>query len=501
MDSKRSTILILFLAFLGGSAIVLAFAPFSQGWIAVLSLAALFALWRNASPAQAFAIGWAWGMGCMGVGVFWLHNSIAQFGGVNLPLAILLTLAFAAVLALFPALAGWLARKCSGISSAALVLAYPASWVLMEWVRSWLLTGFPWLTVGYSQIDTPLSGYAPLLGVYGVSLMLALSAAALSLGRSWWLLLLPGIWAGGWALQQLQWTEPVGEPFTATLLQASIPQEKKWLPSQLRPTLEFYLEASDAYPDSRLIVWPETAVPAFAHQVEESFLAPLDQRFRQQGRDLLLGIPVRDAQGRSYNAMISLGSSGRGEYFKRHLVPFGEFMPFKALLQPLVELFAIPMSSFSSGDKNRQPLLRLVGMEAGISICYEDAFGEEVVQALPQAAFLVNASNDAWFGDSLAPHQHLEIARMRTLETGRYLLRATNTGVSAIIDQRGRLTRVLPQFERGAISAKIQPMQGRTGFSLWRNWMAVGVSTLLLGITCFRMSKSTPFKNQARVKK
>ncbi|WP_456414160.1 apolipoprotein N-acyltransferase [Thiolapillus sp.] len=501
MDHKGNTILILFLAFLGGSAMVLAFAPFSQGWVALLSLAALFLLWRNASPARAFAIGWAWGMGCMGFGVFWLHHSIAQFGGVNFPLAILLTLLFAAVLALFPALAGGLARKCSRISSTTLILAYPASWALMEWVRSWLLTGFPWLTVGYSQIDTPLSGYAPLLGVYGVSLALALSAAALSLGPSRWLLLLPGIWAGGWALQQLEWTQPAGEPFTTTLLQASIPQEEKWLPSQLRPTLEYYVGASEAHPGSRLIIWPETAVPAFADQVEESLLQPLHQRFRRQGRDLLLGIPVRDPQGRAYNAMISLGSSGRGEYYKRHLVPFGEFMPFKTLLQPLVELFAIPMSSFSPGDKSKPPLLKLAGMEAGISICYEDAFGEEVVQALPQAAFLVNASNDAWFGDSLAPHQHLEMARMRALETGRYLLRATNTGVSAIISPRGALVRVLPQFERGAISAEIRPRQGQTGFSLWRNWPVVGLSILLLGIACFPVAKSLPFKNQVQEKK
>ncbi|WP_456380092.1 apolipoprotein N-acyltransferase [Thiolapillus sp.] len=501
MDNQRSMIPTLFLAFLSGSAMVLAFAPFSQGWIAVLSLAALFALWRNASPAQAFGIGWVWGLGCMGFGVFWLHHSIAQFGGVNLPLAILITLLFAAVLALFPALTGRLAGSCSGNHAAVLVLTYPAGWVLMEWLRSWLLTGFPWLTVGYSQIDTPLSGYAPLLGVYGISLMLALSAAIVSLGRSWWLLLLPAIWAGGQALAQLQWTEPVGEPFTATLLQASIPQEQKWLSSQLQPTLEYYVEASEAHPDSRLVIWPETAVPAFAHQVEESFLAPLDRHFRQQGRDLLLGIPVRDSQDRSYNAMISLGSSGRDEYYKRHLVPFGEFMPFKVLLQPLVELFAIPMSSFSPGDKSKPPLLKLAGMEAGISICYEDAFGEEVAQALPQAAFLVNASNDAWFGDSLAPHQHLEMARMRALETGRYLLRATNTGVSAIIDPQGGLVRVLPQFERGAISAEIQPMQGQTGFSLWKNWLVVGLSILLLGIACLGMSKSITFKNRIRGKK
>lgn len=479
-------------AFAAGSLVVLAFSPFSQGWIALLSLSALFALWRNTSPAQAFVIGLAWGLGCMGFGVFWLHHSIAQFGGVNLPLAVLFTLLFAGMLALFPALAGWLARRFFPDETTLLLFAYPGVWVLLEWVRSWLFTGFPWLTIGYSQIDTPLAGYAPLLGVYGVSLLLALGAGALNLWRSPWLALLPAIWLGGWALQQVHWTAPDGDAFKATLAQASIPQEKKWLPSQLGPTLEYYLEASDAHPDSHLIVWPETAVPAFADKVEESFLHPLDERFRKQGRDLLLGIPVRESEQRIYNAMIGLGASGRGEYFKRHLVPFGEFMPFASLLQPLVELFAIPMSSFSAGDSGKPPLLKLAGMDAGISICYEDVFGEEIAQALPQAAFLVNASNDAWFGDSLAPHQHLEMARMRALETGRYMLRATNTGVSAIIDERGGMVAMLPQWKRGTISADIQPMKGETPFLLWKNGLAVALCMLLLVIAYLRSEGGAP---------
>ncbi|WP_293648701.1 apolipoprotein N-acyltransferase [Thiolapillus sp.] len=479
-------------AFATGAVQVLAFAPFSQGWIALLSLAALFALWRGTNPKQAFGIGWAWGMGCMGFGVFWLHNSIAQFGGVSLPLAILLTLLFAAGLALFPALAGWLARRFFRGEVRQLLLVYPALWVLLEWLRSWLFTGFPWLTSGYSQIDTPLAGYAPLLGVYGVSLMLALTAAALNLWRSPWLLLAPLIWLTGWGLQQIHWMTPEGAPFTATLVQASIPQEKKWLPSQLRPTLEFYVETSKAHPDSRLVIWPETAVPAFADRVEKSFLQPLDTYFRDQGQDLLLGIPVRDAKGRAYNALISLGASGRGLYFKRHLVPFGEFMPFSALLQPLVELFAIPMSSFSSGDRNKPPRLKLAGRQAGVSICYEDTFGEEVAQALPAAAFLVNASNDAWFGDSLAPHQHLEMARMRALETGRYLLRATNTGVSAIVDETGRILAVLPQWKRGAITASIQPYEGETPFLWWKNWLAVVLAALMLLIAYLRREGGAP---------
>jgi apolipoprotein N-acyltransferase len=474
-------------AFASGVAMVLAFAPFRLAWVALLSLLALFFLVRNAEPSRAFRLGWLWGFGCMGFGVFWLHNSIAQFGGVSLPLAILLTLLFAAILALFPALAAGLSKRFFGNSGdTAWMFAFAALWVLLEWVRSWLFTGFPWLTVGYSQTDTWLSGYAPVLGVYGISLALVLSAVLVNLWKQWWVVLLPIIWLGGWGLQQQQWTESKGKAFTATLIQANIPQEKKWLPSQLKPTLEYYVSMSEAHPDSRLIIWPETAVPAFSHQLERSFLRPLHARFDKQGQDLLLGIPVYDDKQRSYNALLSLGASGRGRYFKRHLVPFGEFMPFAVLLKPLVEMFAIPMSSFSAGDARTPPLLTLAGMDAGASICYEDSFGEEIAQALPDAAFLVNASNDAWFGDSLAPHQHLEMARMRALETGRYLLRATNTGVSAIIDERGQLRKVLPQFERGSITADIQPRKGQTPFIMWKNMLATGLALVILFLIYLR---------------
>ena len=482
------------LAFVSGGGAVLAFAPFSQGWMALVSLALLFMLIDRAnSPTEAFRLGWAWGIGCMGFGVFWLHNSIAQFGGVSLPLAILLTLLFAVMLGLFPGLAAWGAKRFFAHGSrATLLLSLASLWVLLEWSRSWLFTGFPWLTMGYSQIDTWLSGYAPVLGVYGVSLALLLSAAAISLWKSGWILLLPLIWFGGWGLQQLQWTETKGSAFTATLIQASIPQHQKWLPSQLKPTLEYYVSTSEAHPDSALILWPETAVPAFSYRVEASFLRPLHGRFKRQGQDLLLGIPVYDEQQHSYNALLSLGVSGRGQYFKRHLVPFGEFMPFASLLKPLVEMFAIPMSSFSAGDADKPPLISLVGMDAGASICYEDSFGEEVAQALPQAAFLVNASNDAWFGDSLAAQQHLEMARMRALETGRYLLRATNTGVSAIIDEGGKLIKILAQNQRGSLTAQVQPRQGTTPFVIWKNSLVVVLALLLLLIAYLRREGGAP---------
>lgn len=483
----------LLLAFAAGAVAVLAFAPFGQGWIALLSLALLFTLWRGSTPGESFFLGWSWGLGLMGFGVFWLHNSITQFGGVNLPLAIFITLLFATGLALFYGLAGWLANRFP--ARARLLLVYPAVWALAEWLRSWLFTGFTWLSLGYAQIDTPLAGYAPLLGVYGIGLLLALSAAALVRWRSPWLALLPLIWLGGWLLQQVSWSKPAGKPFRATLVQGNIPQQLKWKGSQFRPTLELYLKLTDTprkkgadadqAAGSRLVIWPETAVPAYAHEVEESFLQPLHEHFTREQRDLLLGIPVRTDRQHYYNAMLSLGASGRGDYFKRHLVPFGEFMPFSTLLKPLMDRLAIPMSEFSRGDGGK-PLLRLAGHHAGISICYEDTFGGEVANALPEAAFLVNASNDAWFGDSLAPHQHLEMARMRALETGRYLLRATNTGISAIIDHGGKVITLLPQFETGVVDGQVTPRQGMTPYARWPDWPLVIISLVLLGMAFYR---------------
>ncbi len=482
----------LLLAFLAGALCVLAFAPFSRGWLAPLSLALLFLLWKDETPRRAFFLGWSWGMGLMGFGVFWLHNSIAQFGGLNLPLAVFITLLFAAFLALFPGLAGWLANRWFHGRRARLLLAYPALWVLVEWLRSWLLTGFPWLSLGYAQIDSALAGYAPLLGIYGVSLAVALVAGALVLWRSPWILLLPVVGLGGLLLRQLAWVEPAGAPFVASLVQASIPQEKKWLPSQLRPTLEFYVGETEKLVHSRLVIWPETAVPAYADRVEKSFLQPLHEHLRAQGRDLLLGIPVREEDGRYFNSLLSLGASGRGRYDKRHLVPFGEFMPFATLLQPLVRMLAIPMSSFSAGDGRRPPLLQLAGHPAGMSICYEDAFPTETAQALPEAAFLVNASNDAWFGDSLAPHQHLEMARMRALENGRYMLRATNTGISAIMDEQGRVLESLPWGKRGVITGKVQPLAGSTPWARGGNWPLLLLTLLMLVAAYLRSPGGAP---------
>jgi len=477
------------LALCAGVVTLPAFAPVSLYPFAVLGPALLFLLLRGLQPGAAFREGWLYGLGLLGPGVFWMHISIDQFGNVGTPLAILITLAFIAAVALFYGVTGWLTIRLSGEGASIRrgLLLFPLIWVLLEWVRGWFLTGFPWLSLGYSQVESPLSGWAPLLGVFGVSLAVLLTTSCLlalflypdQRGRVFALVGLASLWGGGSLLMAVDWTRPAGEALQVSIVQGNVPQHLKWKREQLRPTLALYSELTRQYWGSDLIIWPETAVPAFRHQVEEAFLEPLNREALEHESDLLLGIADRPPKGEGYyNAMLSLGDR-REIYQKRHLVPFGEFMPLKPLLEPLIDWLQIPMSDFSSGIR-RRPLLTLAGYPAGISICYEDAFGEEVIQALPEAAFLVNASNDAWFGDSLALPQHLEIARMRALETGRYLLRATNTGISAIIGIKGELQAVSPAFERHVLSGMVVPMTGMTPYARFGNWLLVELCSLLL---------------------
>lgn len=479
----------LILTFLVGAATVLAFAPFGYFLAAILGPLLFLILLGQSSQSEAFRLGWGFGFGLMSVGVNWLQISIGQFGGVNQAMALVITLAFCIAIALYYALIGWLVVKVkSWVGPSLAMIAIPAAWVLSEWMRGWVLSGFPWLSLGYSQIDSPLAAYAPFLGVYGLSFLVILSATLVLQWRQLWAIpLLLTIWVADMSLKLLSWTESAGDPITVSLIQGNIDQAVKWHPEMFQPTLDLYL-GETATLSSQLVIWPETAVPAFSYRVKEALLDPLDQRLGGAGQDLLLGIPVSTADGRYYNSMMRLGASGPGVYHKKHLVPFGEFMPLRVLLEPLMKMLAIPMSQFSAGE-DKKPLLSLAGHQAGISICYEDAFGDEVDDALPEAAFLVNASNDAWFGDSLAPHQHLEIARMRALETERYLLRATNTGVSAIIDSRGGLGSVAPQFERAVLTDMIQPLSGLTPYARLGHWPIILFSSALLLLVFIRRDR------------
>lgn len=472
-----------------GASLPLAFAPFSVFPIAWLSPAILFLLWRDQTPARAFGRGLLFGIGLFTVGISWINNSFYYFGGIPLPGSILLTLGFICSMALYPALLGWLlTRGLPKIHAVKLLLIIPAGWVLMEWLRGWLFTGFPWLTLGYSQIDSPLRGFAPLLGVYGVSWVTVFIASALAyifhykrhfLPIGLLIVILTG---SGGLLSQMTWHYPVGKPLEVALVQGNIPQEYKWATGFQIPSIQRYFDLSQAHRDANLIIWPETAIPLFHHQII-GFLELLQTERTRNGTDFLIGIPVMNPEKTAYfNGVMSI-SENTGFYFKRHLVPFGEYIPLQSILGKLLKLLNVPMSEFSAGAAD-QPNLQVANQAIGLSICYEDVFGELLRSSLPAATLLVNVSNDAWFSDTLAPHQHLEIARMRALESGRFLLRATNTGISAVIDAHGQIVKQSEPSKVYVIRAQAQPYQGTTPYIYLGNALVIILSFLciLIGI-------------------
>lgn len=484
------------LALAAGALFPLAFAPYGQAWLAPLLLAGLFYFWQRAeNPGLAFCQGYWFGLGQFGMGVWWVFVSMHQYSGAGVMTAILLTMLLVALLALYPAMAGWLAaawlhgRKSFTWQTA---LGLASIWIAVEWLRGWLFTGFPWLEVGYSQIDTPLAGFAPLFGSYGVGWLTALTAAAL-LGiwqkrkvASRWIAVVALIWLAGAGFHAVSWTKPAGEPLRVALLQGNVPQDLKWQPETRDRILATYLGMTRRHWDADLIVWPETAVPAFYDQVRDGLIEPLDREAKAHGSDVLVGIPALESKtGRYYNALISLGRT-EGKYYKRHLVPFGEFLPLRPVLGFMLEVLKIPLSDFSPGSFDQQ-LLKAAGFPLAATICYEDAFARDALVGMPEAAYMVNVSNDAWFGDTIAPHQHLQIARMRALEGGRYLLRATNTGVTAVIGPAGKVIAQAAPFVQTSLTASIVPLAGATPYVVWHDWpLWLGMLGILGWVVCDR---------------
>jgi len=476
-------------AFLAGAVAVFGFAPFGLFPLPVLSLAVLFWLWSRAErPAQAALLGFAFGMGLFCVGISWIYVALHIYGYMHPILAGLATALFAAVNATLPALAGYVQAKFKPASSWRILLIMPAIWTLAEWLRGLLFTGFPWLSMGYSQVpSSPLAGYAPLLGVFGVSLIVAVSAGlvlTLWSGRRAKLVkvalaVLLALWVSGALLRGIQWTQPQGEPLKVSLLQGNIAQDEKFAEERLVGTLETYRRLAQSS-DARLIVMPETALPLLRSNVPGFYQTMLSDHARKNGGDILIGAFEKE-NGNYYNSIYSLGTSESQHYRKNHLVPFGEFIPLRSVLGWFVnEVLQIPMGDQASGGAN-QPPLNVAGQKVAVNICYEDAFGEEIIRALPQATLLVNVTNDAWYGDSFAAIQHNQLSQMRALETGRMVLRATNTGVTSVIGVDGRIQAMLPQHEEGVLTASVQGYAGSTMYVVWGNGGVLVLIGLMLG--------------------
>ena len=485
-------------ALLAGLALPFAFAPYGWWPVAGFALAALLALLRGRDARQAARLGWCFGLGMFGHGVWWIQVSVHQFGLPYYAFSVTTTAVLVAFLALYPALFAALTRALPAPSEASRQWCLvPALWLACEWLRGYLFSGFPWLALGYSQIDAPLAGLAPWLGEAGCTLAVVFAASLLAQmrvasrrGRAVLLLVLMSLLGGAQLLRGVTTTFEIKAGLHAALIQGAIPQQLKWERAQRAHAFALYSELSAPHWHSDLLVWPETAIPAFADEVPE-MLASLNASARAAHTSLLVGMPTGQAWsgGRYYNSVVALGVEP-GRYDKRHLVPFGEFFPLKSLLEDLTKLLSIPMSDFSAGDL-KQASIHAAGHIVGVSICYEDVFAREIRRALPAAAFLVNVSNDAWFGDTIAPHQHLQIARMRALEAGRYLLRATNSGITAVIDERGRVVARAPQFAATALISQFAARGGATAYVRYGDGPLQGLvmMTVIAVVVCGRRRK------------
>ncbi len=459
---------ILALAALLGSLMPLAFAPLSFWPLLFLLLALLLILVETQSSCRrVFFIGCFFGLGYFGFGVYWIYNSLHDFGMAPPVVAGSLTALMVVVLALFPGftLSGWkFIQRSSGQQG---IWILPLLWFAFEWLRGWIFTGMPWLSLGYSQIESPLAGFAPLVGVYGLSalsVLLVLGLLRIFSNREYryiaLVVLIPGL---GIILQNIDWTDAQSDTLKVTIVQGNIPQEIKWQYDQRQNIFNIYWRETIKNWDSDLIVWPETALPGRSEEIEQDILLPMSITAAEQGSSILTGLIVTDSvKDRYYNSMMLLGTD-QGVYHKRHLVMFGEYYPMRWLLDFMSGLINIPYSDMEPGP-DEQPMMSVKGIKIGLSICFEDVFTRDIMLAMPEATILVNASNDAWFGDSIAPHQHLQIAQMRALETGRPMIRSTNTGISAFIDYRGRLIEKSEEFKTQSLTQNVTGRTGNTPF-------------------------------------
>jgi apolipoprotein N-acyltransferase len=460
----------------------------------LLMPAVLFLLWEGVTPRRAAWRGFLFTGATFLAGTYWLYHSVHLVGVAPLWIAAILMLGLVAIMACYSAALGYAVTRWSAAAGNLRWLALlPAGWVLAEWLRGWVLSGFPWLALGYSQLDTPLAGYAPMLGVYGVSLAVTVTAGgllSLLLGTAGQRVLAATVivlvWVAGLVLERIEWTEPRSKSVSVALVQGAVPQSMKWQPGQREQTLRLYRELTEPHLGAGIIVWPEAALPALEQELRP-FLASLSARATRSGSSLVMGLLRRDpVTGAYYNAMAAWGPAEQW-YYKRRLVPFGEFFPVPDAVREWMRLMNLPYSDFEAGAAE-QPPLEAAGERLAPTICYEDAYASEQLRLARQSTLLVNVTNDAWFGDSTAPHQHLDISRMRTLETGRPMLRATNDGITALIAHDGRLVATLPQFRAGVLTGVIEPRSGITPYMRFGNFAVLALvgAGLLAGFAVLR---------------
>ncbi|MEC4767855.1 apolipoprotein N-acyltransferase [Halomonas sp. CUBES01] len=455
-------------ALVAGGFTTLTASPFELWWLGPVAAGLMFAGLHQLTPAQAALKGWCYGIALFGTGASWVYVSIHDYGYTGVPLALFLTALFVCILALFFAGTLWLYRRFTGPRLA--LVTFAGAWVLGEVLRTYLFTGFPWLLLGSGYVDSPLAGWAPLGGVYLLSLLVALSGAlgaTLLLRRQWWTLApLAAIWLVPLALPA-QWTTPVDTPTRVALLQGNLPQLEKWTPEGQRNAANIYSDLTrDVADEADLIVWPETALPMIETQAR-----PVLERVQSHlptDTALVTGVVQLDMDNRYFNSVVGVGDV-EGSYQKEHLVPFGEYLPLESVLRGAIDFFNLPMSSFAKGEADQAPM-QAAGVRIGNAICYEIIYPQLVASRAKDSDVLMTLSNDTWFGASIGPHQHLQMARLRALENGRYVVRATSNGITAIIDAQGAIVERAPQFETTSLTGEFYAMEGLTPFTRMGSW-------------------------------
>jgi apolipoprotein N-acyltransferase len=554
---QRRNALRLSAAFAAGASLNLAFAPIGWWPLGLLAPAALFALIQGVPPRRAAWVGAAFGMGLFAFGTYWLYTCLHVFGLVPVWLTLVLQCALVGAMSAYPAVLCYAANRW-WLKAAATRdwLVLPALWVLLEWLRGWVLSGFPWLSLGYAFIDSPLAGWAPLLGVYGVTWAAAVVASSLNvmltavhaaarekaartaaahepnaastaaasapelarsaagrlepqepptpltptalrpypLERAFChaagsaaaaLAALAALFAVPLSLARHPWTQPTGPVLPIAAVQGAVSQNQKWQLDNRDATLARYAALTVKAWGARLIVWPESALPVLANDIPD-YLHELRSAGRAHDADFAIGlVDYQPETGRYFNGLLVMSAAGDGWYFKRHLVPFGEYFPVPRFIRSWMRLMSLPYDDIAAGAE-QQPVLGAAGQKLGLTICYEDAFGSSQLTVLREATLLINVTNNAWFGDSAAPFQHLEIARMRALEAGRFLVFASNDGITAAIDARGAVIARLPQFTEAVLRADVQPMTGLTPYARLGNYPLVSGSLGLLGLAVWR---------------
>ncbi|AOY87064.1 apolipoprotein N-acyltransferase [Marinobacter salinus] len=475
-----------------GALQTLTFSPFNLWWLGPVSILLILLVTVPLHPGKLFKAGWLIGLGLFGSGASWVYISISEHGNTSIPVSILLTVLFVSGLAIFHGLAFWFWGKLAKKSPVRRLILFPAIWILGDWLRGWLLTGFPWLYLGTAHTDGPLAGLAPLVGVHGITLWITVTGAALY--ATWWLvshlhhaaaaitaLVALAPWLAAPAMNRLEWTEINKEPTSFAAMQGNIPQQIKWDPDFLKDQIVTYLGMTEEYWNTELILWPETAIPIPQDQAGK-IIEHIDEQLGENST-LITGIPWYGFSDRIedftfHNSIMAIGN-GDGIYHKQKLVPFGEYVPLQDLLRGLIGFFDLPMSSFSRGPEYQAPL-EANGLKIMPFICYEVAYPDFVAFNSRNADLLLTISNDGWFGDSIGPLQHLQIARMRALETGRYMLRGTNNGVTAIINNKGAITETIPHFERATLSGDVFTAKGRTPYMQTGSWPVLTLAIILV---------------------